>query len=414
MANIGFQGLGKLGAPVAYTFASRGHEVFGYDTNPEVVQYLEAGYYPHREEGMPELMAENHVTIVKSIGELVSQSDMIFVPVQTPHEPEYEGSTRLPEERKDFDYTHLTKAIGELATECETQKKHTDIVIISTTLPGTVDREIKPLLNEYTHLAYEPMFIAMGTVVEDVLNPEFTLIGVDEPDVADRLEAVHKMVHNAPALRTDITTAEAIKVSYNTFITTKTVLGNLWGEIAHKTGANVDDIYKAWSLSTDRLISPKYLKSGVGDGGGCHPRDNIALSWLAEQSDLSFNYFDALMKARELHMEWIAGLAQEAAEKEALPIFILGESFKPETRITTGSPAVLLKNILAEDSEVTVLPEPQLPTEKGVYVIGVEHEMYKSVVFPDGSVCIDPFRFVKPREGVEYIQIGLTGNPNSI
>lgn len=412
MARIGFCGLGKLGSPVAYAFASKGHEIVGYDTNPDILQNIEAGYYPHQEEGMQKLMVENHITIARSIHDLVAQSDMIFVPVQTPHDPKYEGATRLPEERKDFDYTYLIKAVGDLATETAKQKKHIDLVIISTTLPGTVNREIKPLLNEYTHLAYEPMFIAMGTVIEDVLNPEFTLIGVDEPEVADRLEAFHRTIHNAPALRTDITTAEAIKVSYNTFITTKTVLGNLWGEIAHKTGANVDDIYKAWKLSTDRLISPKYLKSGVGDGGGCHPRDNIALSWLAEKIDLSFNYFDALMKARELHMEWIAGIAQEAAEKEALPIFILGEAFKPETRLTTGSPAVLLKTILSEDSEVTVLPEPQLPTERGVYVIGVEHKMYEEVVFPDGSVIIDPFRFLTPREGVEYIQIGLTDKSN--
>ena len=145
---------------------------------------------------------------------------------------------------------------------------------------------------------------------------------------------------------TDITTAEGIKVFYNTFITAKTVLGNIYGELSHKLGMNVDHIHQVLALAADRLMSPKYLKSGVGDGGGCHPRDNIALSYLAKQHNLSFDIFENLMIAREKHMEWLGDLLEQAMKESGLAAIILGKSFKPESNLKIGSPAILLANIL--------------------------------------------------------------------
>jgi len=403
---IGFLGMGKLGLPVAYTFASKGHEVYGYDVDDKVYEYVAERTYPHQEEGLALLMEKYRVVMVDTVKDLVARSNLIFVPIQTPHGKKYEGSTRLPIERKDFDYKYLKQGISELAKECRKQKKHLDIAIISTVLPGTVEREIRPLLNKYTHLVYEPMFIAMGTVVADVLNPEFVLMGVDEPEVADRLEQFYSTIHDKPCFKTDINTAEGIKVFYNTFITMKTVLGNIYGEMAHKLAMNADDIYEALSLATDRIISPKYLKAGVGDGGGCHPRDNIALSYIADKVNLSYNIFDSLMLAREKHMQWIADLAIIKAEEEVLPIYVMGESFKPETFITTGSPAVLLANIIGETHDVVIVPEFSEPPEPGVYILGVAHTEYIDTKFPEGSVIIDPFRMVEATENVEVVRIG--------
>lgn len=206
-----------------------------------------------------------------------------------------------------------------------------------------------------------------------------------------------------------MTTAEGIKVSYNTWITAKTVVANAWGELAHKTGMNFDDIKRAWDLSTKRLLSPKYTNAGVGDGGGCHPRDNIAMSWLADEVGMSHNLWEDLMAAREEHMAWLAREAADVAKKTGLPIVILGRSFKPETNIETGSPAILMANILQEETDrfVEHVEDEEHPM-RAVYVIGTQHERYKDYRFPAGSVVIDPFRFIEPQEGVHLVSIGKT------
>jgi len=401
---IGFQGLGKLGLPVAYTFASKGHAVWGYDISPEPYEQIKNRTYPHQEEGLVELMQNHEVLPALTLEKLVTEADMIFVPIQTPHDPKYEGTTRLPEERIDFDYEHLINGIKDLAGVCHRLKKHIDVAIISTVLPGTTKRLINPLLNEYTHLVYEPMFIAMGTVVQDVLNPEFVLCGVDEEDVADRLEEFYETIHDKPVFRTDINTAEGIKVFYNTFISTKIALANLYGEMSQKVDMNVDDIYEAFSLATDRLISMKYLRAGVGDGGGCHPRDNIALSHIAQKHNLSFDLFEAIMLAREKHMEFIADLALEYGKE----ITVLGKAFKPETEIETGSPSILLVNILREKgAEVQHVNDIDINERLDpVIIIGTQNQRYKELHLPENSVVIDPFGMIDDQSGVEVIRIG--------
>lgn len=337
---------------------------------------------------------------------MVAESDIVFCAIQTPHEAEFEGATRLPVERRDFDYSYLLKAITDVTNSAYRQKKHTILAVISTCLPGTFKREIQPLLNEYVQYVYTPQFIAMGTVLADYLDPEFALIGVDDEQASQQLQVFYTSLFDKPHVVTDITTAEGIKVSYNTFITMKTVLANTWGELSHKLGMNTDDIYKAWTLSSKRLLSPRYLKAGVGDGGGCHPRDNIALSWLADEVNLSHNLFEDLMLSREQHMAWLAKEASLLAIKHQMPLIVLGRSFKPETNIETGSPALLLSNILREYGQVHEHVEDIETTTPAVFVIGTQHDRYRTYGFPAGSVVLDPFRFVEPREGVEIVAIG--------
>lgn len=207
-----------------------------------------------------------------------------------------------------------------------------------------------------------------------------------------------------------------------TFITMKTVLGNIYGEMAYKLGANVDDIYKALSLAVDRIISPKYLKAGMGDGGGCHPRDNIALSWVANKIGLSFDIFEALMKAREAHTEWLVELIIEKHKKKyketdcSLPIIILGKTFKPETDLIVGSPAMLLSNILNEKGIEYIHYDPYVDTDvevdikkleknKAIYFIATKHDVFVQMKFVPGSVVIDPFRFIQKQKGVKVIRI---------
>lgn len=389
---IGFIGLGKLGLPIAETIAKKGFNVLGYDIK-------------ETETSLPQ---------ANSIKDLVKKSDLVFCAVQTPHDPLYEGDKPLPKTRADFDYSYLIKAVREVVAA----NKKVTLVVISTCLPGTYRRDIEPLLTNNINYLYNPFFIAMGTVIEDFLHPEFVLIGGKHPEI---LKDFYTKIHGSDKIfTTDITTAEGIKVFYNTFITTKTVLGNMYGEYAHKLGMNVDDIYEALSRATERLISPKYLKSGMSDGGGCHPRDNIALSYLANKVGLSFNYFDALMAAREKHNEWLADLFAGEIKKNQLPGIILGKSFKPETDLQTGSAAILMANILKGKNVAFNHYEFDFPRELpvAVYFIATQHGIYRYINFPSGSVIIDPFRYLHEQSGVRVIRIGLNeekyGNKNEI
>lgn len=405
--NIGFIGLGKLGLPCALAIESKGHDVCGFDVDPNVETIINAKKIPYEEEGAQELLDKSSIRF-QSMPEVVRDSDIIFVPIQTPHDPLYEGITRLPVTRVDFDYAALKNGMRDLSNEIQKQGKDKVVIIISTVLPGTVEREIKPTLSPHVKVCYNPFFIAMGTTVEDFLYPEFTLFGVDDPGAAKAAEAFYKTVTSAPFYKTSIKNAELIKVGYNTFIGMKIVFANALMEICHKIGANVDEVTDGIKMGSKRIISPMYFSGGMGDGGGCHPRDNIALSWLARQVDLSHDWFDDLMTARENQTEWLADLMEEYE----LPKVILGKAFKPNINLTVGSPSVLLKNILEERGCTVEMYDPYIDSQvpnfgPSVFLIGTRHLQFVNFQFPKGSVVIDPWRYIpEDIDGVTVIGLG--------
>ena len=129
----------------------------------------------------------------------------------------------------------------------------------------------------------------------------------------------------------------------------KICLANTVTEMSHKlNNVNADNVMSALKLGDQRLISDKYLNGGMGDGGGCHPRDNIALSWLSQEVNLSYDWYENLMISREKHTEWLADLAIEYALSNSLEIMILGKSFKKETNLINGSPSYLLEALIKE------------------------------------------------------------------
>ena len=416
--NIGFLGLGKLGLPVALAIESKGHNVFGTDINELTLKNIRFKTLNYKEEGAENLLTNSKIQI-KNIEQIVSDSDIIFVPIQTPHEEKYEGITRIPKERADFNYEYLIKGIKDLNQEIEKQGKDKVVVIISTVLPGTIRKHIKPILGKHLKLCYNPFFIAMGTTINDFLNSEIILFGVDDKEAADIAKKFYRSISIAPFHETTIENAELIKVVYNTFISTKISMINTIMETCHNLpNTNVDDITKALSLCTDRIISPKYLSGGMGDGGGCHPRDNIALSYLAQKLNLSYNWYDNIMKQREKQTEWLADLI--ISEKFEMDINILGKCFKPETNLTLGSPSLLLYNILVEKGERVKIWDPYVDsmdlknivqqneweTKPQLFFIGTKHEAFKHFYFYPNSVVIDPFRYLKLGKDVKYIPIG--------
>lgn len=409
---IGFVGLGKLGLPCALAIDSKGHSVYGYDINPETKRILEEKKLPYREEGADDLLKSHNIKW-GSIEDVVKNSDIIFVPIQTPHLPKYEGDTRIPSERADFDYEWLKSGIQNLSEEIGKQKEDKIVIIISTVLPGTIRREIKPLLNDKVKLCYNPFFIAMGTTIKDFTSPEFVLFGVDDDSAYEKAEEFYSTLHNRPVYKCTIEEAEMIKVTYNTYITMKVCLANTVMELSHKLeNINCDNVMNGLFLANERLISSKYLLGGMGDGGGCHPRDNIALSWLSQKVDLSFDWYDNLMKCREDQTEWLADLVIENSKESGLPIIILGKTFKKETNLITGSPSILLRNILGEKGQSVDMYDPWIDqtqpplTHKAVFFIGTNHDLFKDYKFPSGSVVIDPWRFIKKQEDIKLISIG--------
>lgn len=389
---IGFIGLGKLGLPVALAIESKGHEVIGYDNNPKVIDAILKRKMNYDEAGAQELLNKSKI----KTGDLkyLVNSDIIFIAVQTPHEKEYEGVTKVPYDRRDFDYSFLITACNELKKEIDKQKAKPLVVIISTCLPGTIEREIMPILK----VVYNPFFIAMGTTISDFLNPEFVLIGGGDK----KLDRFYKSIHNKPIYNCTIKEAEMIKVSYNTFISTKISLANSIGEMCYKLGINSDKVMDALFMATDRIISTKYLKAGMGDGGGCHPRDCIAMSYLAREMNLSYDWYNNLIRQRENHTAWLANLCLVVSQQNSLPLIILGKAFKKGTNITTGSPALLLTSYLRCEFEHL---EFEPVNKKAVYFIATNHDEYLSYKFPRGSVVIDPWRYIKPQKGVKLISI---------
>jgi len=415
--NVGFMGLGKLGLPCALAVEMRGHKVIGYDPSPSVKEILDTKKLPYKEIWAQDYLDKSNIKI-KSVKELVEHSDIVFVPIQTPHGEKFEGTTRIPDDREDFDYSYLIDGLTELDYELFQQKKEMTVIVISTVLPGTIRRDIKPLLSEYTKLCYNPFFIAMGTTMEDFLRPEIILFGVDDEEAAKKAKKFYRTINHAPFYETTIENAELIKVAYNTFIGTKIAYVNTLMEMCHHLpNTNVDEVMNALKMCNKRIISDKYLSGGMGDGGGCHPRDNIALSWLSDELGLRFNWFDNIMKQREVQTEWLVDMIEK--ESNGLPITILGKSFKPQTNITTGSPSILLFNILRERGLSATMYDPYIDEPFGdwqdmseydglpqCYFIGTKHEDFVNFPFDDESIIIDPWRFIPDKEGCKVIRIG--------
>lgn len=408
--NVGIIGLGKLGLPVALAMDLRGHKVMGYDVNPAVMQKEKCSYREQGPNGEPSMepFLRDSGLMFGALPEVVKHSDIIFVAVQTPHQEKYEGITPLPDDRVDFDYTYLMGAVADLSQEIGRARKEVVVAVVSTVLPGTTRHKLAPLTNKYIKLCYNPSFIAMGTAMRDFLEPEFVLLGVWDEEAALMAEECYRRIHSRPTYKTTVDNAELIKVAYNTFLGLKITFANTLMEVCHKTeGTDVDAVTGALKLATDRLISPRYLTAGMGDGGGCHPRDNIAMSWLARKLDLSYDLFEALMMAREKQATWLTELMCQ----HELPKVILGKAYKPGSSIELGSPSLLCEHLLKAKGHQVEMYDPYIDEvapdfEAAVFLVGTKHPEFETFKFPKGSVVIDPWRYVKCSEGVTVIPVG--------
>jgi UDPglucose 6-dehydrogenase len=220
--------------------------------------------------------------------------------------------------------------------------------------------------------------------------------------------------------------AESIKIFYNTFISTKIALVNMIQDVAMTNGnINVDVVTDALSASTTRIMSSKYMTAGMGDAGPCHPRDNIALRWLAENLNLGYDIFDTIMSARETQALNLARYLKRIQLEKNLPIYVLGKAYKPDVDILDGSYSLLLGHYLESIQAKFYYVDPltgDKPPFTGMPVIafiahnrkvtyGYTGEQTESELYVDlepGSVVVDPWRQYTTEKDYEVIHYGNT------
>ena len=368
--NVTMIGLGKLGLPVAEVMAEK-HFVKGYDIDTSI--------------------KNDKIKICQSLYNACVDSEIIFIAVPTPHDPAYGGeapSSELP--TKDFDYQYLKDTLKSLV---DIAPKDAMIVNISTVLPGT----LRPMITELgigDRFVYNPYLIAMGTVTEDFLAPDIMMLGFQSwphPEYktkADKLIEFYKTVQTKREPHTTLGTweeAECIKIFHNTYISAKVGIANMVQDVTMKIGHSNPSVVAESLRHADRIVSEKYMEPGMGDGGPCHPRDNIALSWLAEKIDLGYDLFKSIMQAREIQAQNVA----KELIRHNLPVHILGKSFKPETNLTDGSTSMLVGHYVEQAGHKVVYDH--VSVSPAVYLLAHPVD-YSSVNFAEGSVIVDMYR----------------------
>lgn len=400
--NVSMIGCGKLGLPCAEVMGQY-YDVVGYD----IVKDPEAT-----------------IPLLDSIQDAVKDRDLIFVAVPTPHNPEYDGSkpiANLPP--KDFDYSIVQSVLKQINPYVN---KSQLIILISTVLPGTVRKHLAPLVTN-ARFIYNPYLIAMGSVKWDMVNPECLIIGTEDGSVtgdAKLLVDFYKpLMKNNPNINIGTwDEAEAIKIFYNTFISAKIGLVNMIQDVAEKNGnINVDVVTDALKTATQRITGPKYLTAGMGDAGACHPRDNIALRYLAERLDLGYDLFHSIMHSRDMQAKNMALKLVSLAKEYDLPIVIHGRAYKPYVPYTTGSYSELVGYFIEEQGVVVNYADPLTGdfwagraiilmahnpsvTYEGTGIEIKPNQFYFYI--EPGSVILDPWRRLDKIEGCKIVYYG--------
>jgi UDPglucose 6-dehydrogenase len=326
---IGFIGLGKLGMPCAEEM-TRQHEVIGYDIEHRV---------------------SAHVNITQDIREIFKDTEIIFIAVPTPHHPDYDGSqptTHLPV--KDFNYSPVKNVLK----QCQRYANKNQIVsLISTVLPGTTRREFAQYTKNF-QFVYNPYLIAMGSEAYDMVHPDMVIIGTEHGEdtlASQKISRFYKklILNDAQHMTGTWEEAEGFKIFYNTMISARLALVNMIQDVAQRIGhMDVDRITDAFKKASVRITGKGYYKAGMGDGGACHPRDNIALSWLAKELDLGYDLFAAISHSREQQTRNMALFVADICRKKNKPCVINGRAYKPAVPYTIGSPSVLLAGYLKD------------------------------------------------------------------
>jgi UDPglucose 6-dehydrogenase len=350
-------GLGKLGAPMAAAIASKGLYVIGVDVDVRKVEALSSGQPPVFEPGLTDLLqaAKGRLTATSDLSAAVLASDVTFIVVPTPSEPD--GG---------FSLKYVLQACEGIGVGLATKNGFHLVVLTSTVMPGSTGGPVREALEETSGkrcgedfgLCYSPEFIALGSVIRDFLNPDLILIGESDPQSGTLLEQLYRRIceNNPPVARMNFVNAELTKLAVNTFVTTKISFANMLARICERLpGGDVDVVTRA--LGMDSRIGPKYLKGAVGYGGPCFPHDNLALIALADQLGVSATIAEATHKFNRSQVDWLADRLKEYLSPDG-KVGILGLTYKPHTDVVEEAFGLMLAAKLADRGYTVVAYDP--------------------------------------------------------
>jgi UDPglucose 6-dehydrogenase len=312
---IGVVGVGWVGLVTAACFAEMGHSVVARDIVPEKVEALARGEVAIHEPGLADLVARNaeRLTFTTSMDELLGKARLLFVCVDTP--PTYSG---------DADLGRVMSVVEELRDGSDRA------LVMKSTVPVGTGAKIQRVLSNTAYVSC-PEFLKEGSAVEDFMNPDRVVVGVDEGSewAADRVEAIYEPL-DGELVRTDVSSAEMIKLASNNFLATKISFINEIANVCEEVGADVLEVARGMGL--DDRIGPKFLQAGIGFGGSCFGKDVSALRKLAANTGYHFQLLNAVVEVNELQKRRVVGkLRRHLGSLVGRKIALLGLAFKPNT-----------------------------------------------------------------------------------
>jgi UDPglucose 6-dehydrogenase len=342
MARIGIFGAGYVGLVTGTCFADLGHDVVIRDILPERIERLQAGKVPIYEPGLEQVMERNRdrLAFTLDVGEAVEGAEFLYVAVGTP-----------PTESGDADLTAVWSVVDELPQNVPGRP----IVVMKSTVPVGTGDHVRRRLDDrgLTNVGYvsNPEFLAEGSAVRDFLNPDRIVVGAFEKADGDRVLGLHSGI-DAEVLRTDVASAELVKLAANAFLSTRISFINEIANVCELVGADVTDVARGVGL--DHRLGPHFLRAGIGFGGSCFPKDVSALKQLAGNSGYPFMLLQAVWEVNELQKKRVVQkLQKHLGPLRGKTVALLGLAFKPNTDDMREAPSrVIAYRLLAEGAEV--------------------------------------------------------------
>ena len=334
---IGVIGVGWVGLVTATCFAELGHPVVAVDVDEGRVDALRRGEVPMHEPGVDELLARNdeRLTFTTEIGGALAEARLLFVCVDTP--PTYSG---------DADLSSVNAVVAKMHDGGE------HALVMKSTVPAGTGHAIRRELTDIAYVAC-PEFLKEGTAVDDFMHPDRVVIGADPGDewAADAVAAVYKPL-GGEVLRTDVASAEMIKLASNAFLAAKISFINEIAVICEETGADVTEV--ARGMGMDERIGPRFLRAGLGWGGSCFGKDVGALKALAANSGYHFQLLNSVIEVNELQKRRVVQkLIKHLGPLVGRKVALLGLAFKPSTDdMRDASSLVLAARLLGEGAGV--------------------------------------------------------------
>jgi UDPglucose 6-dehydrogenase len=339
---IGIIGTGWVGLVTAACFAELGHRVVARDVVAEKVEALRAGELPFHEPGLADLVKRNsqRLTFTTGIAEVLDEARLIFVCVQTP--PTHSG---------DADLSAVIGAVAEIGSAPDRA------LVMKSTVPVGTGRTIK---REAPELAYVscPEFLREGTAVKDFMEPDRVVIGAGPGDdwAADAVAELYEPF-DAPILRTDVASAEMVKLASNAFLATKISFINEIANVSEEVGADVTEVARGMGL--DERIGPKFLRAGAGYSGSCLPKDVSGLKQLAGNSGYHFQLLTSVIEVNELQKRRLIGkLNKHLGSLAGKRVTLLGLAFKPDTDDMREAASLILAARLESEGATVVAFDP--------------------------------------------------------